>query len=164
MSRASRSSESNGTANECVVTLGSTLTAVSNPGMLSDGWCLPVLRCERCDWDPRDGVYTAPMELGMEKAGVLHSRMNEDTKEKNRVFYTGLKRRTEIKLFLGYCWTRLKRVDQCTLFFDDADANRIVGELHIYIPTLTFFSGSTAEEIANLCSKSALSHLFAGSP
>ena len=152
-----------GSENECVITLGCTLTAINLSGLLDSEQRCAVLKRPTCEWDPRDRAYTAPMELEIDKAVSLLSRLDENTRERNEEIYSGERRKTTLKRFLGYRWKRLTRIDHRALFFDIDDADKIVGEIQMCIPTLTFFGGSTAVDIANLCTESALSQLFSSS-
>ena len=92
-SRGFTSAATDGSENESIITLGCSLTAVKSVSILGERTCV-VLRRDTCDWDPRDRAYTAPMELKAEKAVSVFARLGEDTSERNRLVYSGEKRKT----------------------------------------------------------------------
>ena len=145
---------------ECIITLGSTISSIPSATMLPDRHRCVVLRRQSCEFDARERAYVYPMELEILPSARLLDTCSDVTKENNRVYYTGEKKKTKHNRFLGFRWSRLSRMDNRKLFYDITDAEEILGEIQLHIPILTFFGGKTALEISNLCNENALLELF----
>ena len=145
---------------ECIISLGSTLSAVTTPSVLPEKHRCIVLRRPSCEYDTRDRSYVSPLEMACLPSSALLEKCSDETREKNRVYFNGDNKRTEQKRLFGYRWSRISRVDPRTLFFDTVDADEILGEIFLCIPTLTFFGGATAMEIKTLCDESNLLEMF----
>ena len=145
---------------ECVVSVGSSLSSVNSPVLLSEEHNTVALIRPSCAWDPRDRAYISPLELHSVESTELLSKLSSETRERNRMVVTGEKRKKREKRFMGFKWTRRSRLDSRTLFYDDADADGIVGDIELCLPTLTFFGGTTATEINALCEMGEGNNLF----
>ena len=148
---------------QCLITLGSSISCMSNASMFSTEHRCVILRRPSCEWDPRDRAYVVPMEIDSEFSRLLLPKLKAETREKNKVLCGGGEKRKRVQdRFLGYRWKRLSRMVTKTLFFDDKDADEVVGEIQLCIPTLTFCGGATASEINRICEQGSLLNLFSG--
>ena len=148
---------------ECIITLVTSLTAVETPSRLPVGHESITLRRASCEWDARERAFVSPMQLNAVLTSPLVGEISSDTRDANRmVFSCGEKRKLKLikQRFMGYCWTRLSRLDPRRLFFDDEDAPNIIGDITFMHSHANIFGGATASELKTLCDEKTLLGLF----
>ena len=148
---------------ECLIILGATLTAVENSSFLKEKHMSVVLHRESCEWDPRERAYSCSLEVNCQDSQSLLAKLSEDTREKNRVVVSGERRKTAQQRFMGFRWCRRSRIDPRALFFDKNKADEVIGDIHVCIPSLLFFGGSTSEEILQLSKETDILQLLLSS-